>query len=288
MKVSGVTFVRNAISYDYPIVEAILSILAICDEVVVAVGKSEDDTLALIQSINDPKIKIIETVWDDSLREGGQVLALETNKALDAVAKDSDWCFYIQGDEILHEQYLKTVQKAMQSHLNSPKVEGLLFDYLHFWGTYDYIGNSRRWYRKEIRVVRNDVKIRSYKDAQGFRKEGKKLLVKAIAATIHHYGWVKPPQKQQAKQQTFHKLWHNDDWVKTHVTNSDTYDYNEVGKLQRFEGSHPKVMQARIERLNWAFNPKKPQISLKERFLGYIEELSGHRIGEYQNYTLLK
>src|SRR5687768_16681264 len=105
MKVSGFTFVRNAIKYDYPIVEAIRSILPLCNEIVVAVGKSEDDTLHLIQSIGSDKIKIIQTVWDDSLREGGRVLALETDKAFKAISPDSDWAFYIQGDEVLHEKY---------------------------------------------------------------------------------------------------------------------------------------------------------------------------------------
>lgn len=108
MKIAGFTFVRNAIKFDYPIIEAITSILPICDEVVVAVGNSEDDTLGLIKSINSPKIKIIETIWDDSLREGGRVLAVETDKALAAVSPDVDWCFYIQGDEVVHEQYLPT------------------------------------------------------------------------------------------------------------------------------------------------------------------------------------
>ena len=84
MKVSGFTFIRNAITYDYPIVEAIRSILPLCDEVVVAVGNSEDATLQLIQSI-DPKVRIIETVWDDTVREGGRTLALETDKAYAAI-----------------------------------------------------------------------------------------------------------------------------------------------------------------------------------------------------------
>ena len=105
MKVSGFTFIRNAILYDYPIVEAIRSILPLCDEVVVAVGKSGDKTLELIQSIGDPKIRIIESVWDDSLREGGRVLAVETDKAFAAIVPDSDWAFYIQGDEVIHEKY---------------------------------------------------------------------------------------------------------------------------------------------------------------------------------------
>ena len=49
MKVSGFTFVRNAVKYDYPVVESIASILPLCDEVVVAVGQSEDGTRALIR-----------------------------------------------------------------------------------------------------------------------------------------------------------------------------------------------------------------------------------------------
>jgi hypothetical protein len=96
MKVSGFTFIRNALKYDYPIVEAILSILPICDEFIVAVGNSDDDTLALIQMIDSKKIKIIQTVWDDSLRANGEVLAIETNKAFKAISPDSDWAFYIQ------------------------------------------------------------------------------------------------------------------------------------------------------------------------------------------------
>ena len=114
MFISGFTFVRNAIKFDYPVVEAILSILPICDEVIVAVGNSDDDTLGLIQGIDSPKIKIIETVWDDSLRKGGKVLAVETDKALAAVSSDADWCFYIQGDEVVHEQYLPIIKQAMQ------------------------------------------------------------------------------------------------------------------------------------------------------------------------------
>ena len=85
MKVSGFTFVRNAIKYDYPVVEAIRSLLPICDEFIVAVGNSEDDTRNLVLSIGDPKIRIVDTIWDDSMREGGKVLAIETNKAFDAI-----------------------------------------------------------------------------------------------------------------------------------------------------------------------------------------------------------
>ena len=127
MKVAGFTIIRNALKFDYPVVEAITSILPICDEFIVAVGNSEDETLQLIKQINSPKIKIIETIWDDSLREGGQVLALETNKAFDAIDKDTTWCFYIQSDECVHERYLTGIKEAMIKYKDDKQVDGLLF-----------------------------------------------------------------------------------------------------------------------------------------------------------------
>jgi hypothetical protein len=289
MKVSGFTIVRNAIKYDYPIVEAIKSILSICDEVVVAVGKSEDDTLNLIRSIDSSKIKIIETVWDESLREGGRVLADETNKAFAAISPDSDWAFYIQGDEIIHEKYLATIETAMLRYTEDKNVEGLLFDYTHFYGSYDYVGDSRQWYRKEIRVIRNDKAIRSYRDAQGFRKNGEKLSVKEINAAVYHYGWVKPPEAQQAKQQSFNKLWHDDEWMKKNVPDVNEFDYSQIDSLMKFNGTHPHVMQDRINKMNWkfSFDPTKKRLTLKLKLLLFIEKKFGWKIGEYKNYKII-
>ena len=155
MKIAGFTIIRNAIKFDYPVVEAITSILPICDEFIVAVGNSEDDTLQLIKNINSPKIKIIETIWDDTLREGGKVLAIETNKAFDAISDDVDWCFYIQSDECVHENDLPIIKDAMFQYKNDVSVDGLLFHYKHFYGSYDFIGSSMDWYRHEIRVIKN-------------------------------------------------------------------------------------------------------------------------------------
>ena len=129
MKISGFTFIKNALIYDYPVVEAIQSILPICDEVVVAVGKSDDNTLQLIDSIDKSKVRIIETVWDESQRKGGRVLALETDKAYAAISPDSDWAFYIQGDEAVHEKYLDPVYEGMKKYKEDKRVDGLLFKY---------------------------------------------------------------------------------------------------------------------------------------------------------------
>ena len=155
MKICGFTIVRNAIRLDYPIVEAITSILPLCDLFIVAVGNSDDDTLELIKSIPSEKIRLIETIWDDRQREGGRTLALETDKALAAIPTDVDWCFYIQADEVLHEHYHPVVLEAMQRYSDVDAVEGLLFNYKHFYGSYDYLGNSWKWYRREIRIFKN-------------------------------------------------------------------------------------------------------------------------------------
>lgn len=289
MKVSGFTIVRNAITFDYPVVEAIQSILPVCDEFIVAVGNSEDGTLDLIKNIQSDKIKIVETVWNDALREGGAVLASETNKAFAAIADDSDWAFYIQGDEVVQEEFLPAIKNAMLMYKDSLQVEGLLFNYTHFYGSYDYVGNSRQWYRKEIRIIKNDKAISSYKDAQGFRKNGHKLKVKPIDAWIYHYGWVKPPEAQQAKQRSFHKLWHDDAWMKKNIAEANEFDYSSIDSLVHFKGKHPQVMLARISRMNWrfSFDPTKRKVSLKYRVLEWIEQKTGWRAGEYKNYKII-
>ncbi len=290
MKVSGFTFIRNAVKYDYPIAEAIKSILPICDEVIVAVGKSDDATLSLIQNI-DPKIKIIETTWDESLKEGGEVLAVETNKAFNAVDVNSDWCFYIQGDEAIHEKYLDAVYAAMQQYKDAKNVDGLLFKYLHFYGSYDYVGNSNKWYRNEIRVIKNNKSIYSYRDAQGFRKDNnEKLNVKAIDAYIYHYGWVREPHAMQAKFNSFGSLWRGDEWSEgAEKKFTGPFDYSQIDSIEKFSGTHPQVLGDRIKRMNWKFERDLSynNIKLKDKFKNLVEKITGKRPFDYKNYKIV-
>ena len=290
MKIAGFTIIRNAIKFDYPVVEAIKSILPICDEFIVAVGASDDDTLKLIENINSPKIKIITTIWDDNLREGGKVLADETNKAFDAISEEFDWCFYIQSDEIIHEKYLPIIKNRLANLINETDVEGILFNYSHFYGSYDYVARSRQWYKKEIRIIRNNKEIRSYKDAQGFRKNGQKLKVKMVNASVFHYGWVKHPKEQQAKQLSFNKMWHDNNWMENNIEKVDEFDYSNIDTLEMFNETHPKVMLQRIKNINWSFsfNPTHKKAPLKTRVLRFIETKLNYQFGEYKNYILIK
>jgi len=292
MKIAGFTFIRNAVKNDYPIVEAITSILPICDEFVVALGNSEDETESLIRGINSPKIRIIHTVWDESLRDGGAVFAAETDKAFAAISPDTDWAFYIQGDECVHEKYLPVIKQAMQDNLDHPEVEGLLFKYLHFYGSYDYYGHSRRWYRREIRVLRNNRAIHSYRDAQGFRWGGRKINAKLIDAYIYHYGWVKPPAGLKNKVRNFNQFYHDDAWLEQNLPETYQFDYANADRLLHFTGSHPTVMQKRIDAMNWKLDIDlkriEKQMPLRRVMLQKIEDLTGWRVSEYRNYKLIK
>ncbi|HEX6913978.1 MAG TPA: glycosyltransferase family 2 protein [Chitinophagaceae bacterium] len=293
MKVTGFTIIKNAVQFDFPIREAIQSILPVCDDMVVAVGDCNDGTRELIASIAPAKIRIIDTVWNKQLNVGGAVLADETNKALRAVAPDTDWCFYIQGDEVLHEKYHDTVYKAMERWNDDKKVDGLLFKYLHFYGSYDYTGASSDWYRREIRIVRNDPGIYSYRDAQGFRKgKDEKLGVKEIDAYIYHYGWVREPKKMNQKLLNTGSYWGGENFDKSQyaASYSGDFDYSNINMLKKFNGTHPAVMQERIRRMNWKFDHdlRYNNQPLKDRFKDLLERLTGKRFFDYKNYRIVK
>jgi hypothetical protein len=292
MKVCGYTFIRNAEKYDFPIVEAITSVLPICDKFVVAVGKSEDNTKQIIENISPGKIIIVDTVWDENLKKGGAVYAAETNKAFDAIHNEFDWCIYIQGDEVLHEKYLGEVKKSMLENLNRKEIDGLLFGFRHFYGTYDYVGDCRHWYRKEIRVIRNNKSIRSYRDAQGFRKNDEKLKVAEVNAEIYHYGWVRHPRFMQEKIESVKQFYSGiSETEALQKAREQEFDYSvKYDALALFEGTHPELMKERIKRLNWKVEVDltKTNLKLKYRILYKIEKWFGVRLFEYRNYKILK
>ena len=295
MKVSGFTFIRNAIKFDYPVVEAIKSILPVCDNFIVAVGNSDDKTLSLIQDIDKQKIKIIETVWDDSpeMKKGGQIFAAETDKAFKAIPMASDWAFYIQGDEVIHERYLDTIYSAMVKWKDDKSVDGLLFNYMHFYGSYDYIGISPKWYGHEIRIIRNDKSIYSFRDAQGFRKKvNEKLNVKPVEAYVYHYGWVKEPKTMMEKALNANSFYQEKNFIKQVKIKESSdfreFDYSSIDSLSLFTGTHPKVMQERIHRKNWVFEHDISFNRLSFRYKGkiFIKKYFGINT-YYENYQII-
>ncbi len=253
MKVSGFTFCRNVVKYDYPVVESIRSILPIVDEFIVNVGRCEDGTLELIRSIGDPKIRIIESVWDESLKKGGLIYSQQTNIALAQCA--GDWAVYVQGDEVIHEQDLPALTRAMEANLDNRSVRGLLFRYLHFMG--DYWSLNPWFYHRAVRVIRNSGEIESCGDAVGFHlkatsqylQSGPKEWLADSGARMFHYGWVKEPKTMLAKKREQVTVYTDrlspaderqiasEDWI-----------FEEYDILKNFTGAHPAVMRERVSR----------------------------------------
>jgi hypothetical protein len=290
MKIAGFTIIKNAVVNDFPIVEAIKSILPVVDEMIVLIGDSTDATIALIEAIGDPKIKIHHSVWDKNLRKGGVVLAVETDKAFQYIDASFDWAFYIQGDEVVHEKYHRAIIEACHKYKTDDAVQGLLFNYKHFFGTYDYVGDSRKWYAHEVRIIRNNKKITAYRDAQGFRIGKTKLPVAAINAAIYHYGWVKSPEQMRKKQKESSVFWHDDTQMEKIISSPDYYDFSGFDSLEKFTDTHPIVMKERIIQKNWAIDLdiSKKKFSLKNLILYYFEKWTGIRPFDFRNYKIIR
>ena len=258
MKVSAFSIIRNALVYGYPVVEAITSVLPLCDEFIVNVGRSDDETLELVRGIDSPKIRIIEREWDMTLRTGGQLLSIQTNHALEACT--GDWCFYIQADEVLHEKYISVVQSAMSQYLANKRIDGLQFGYKHFYGSYDYYqDNFRTWYVKETRVIRRRPEIVSWGDGMDFRyRDGSPIRSKRIKGEIYHYGWVRSPETMIRKNTALSALYYTDEEIQRQLAMIQK-PYDDLGHLKRFTEPHPRVMEARIAASILNFDPKIDQ-----------------------------
>jgi glycosyltransferase involved in cell wall biosynthesis len=281
MKVSGFTFCRNAVKYDYPIVESIHSVLPVCDEFIVNVGRCDDGTLELIRSIGDPKIKIVESVWDESLRKDGLIYSQQTNIAL-AQCK-GDWAFYIQADEVVHEDDLPILRQSMQQHLGNPMVKGLLFRYLHFIA--DYWSTNPWFYHKAVRIIRNNGEVESCGDAVGFHvkstqqylQSGPKEWVPYSGARIFHYGWVKDPKTMLEKKREQVAVYHgtNVPTAEAKQLAGETFRFDDYAILKEFSHSHPAVMSERLSaarrwgrrRSRW-LNPRFYREVLRRGFRG--------------------
>ena len=292
MKVSGFTFVKDAVTFSFPVAEAIKSILPICDEFIVNVGKSDDGTLDLISPIRSGKIKIIVSEWDPSFKYKGRVLSQQTDIALARCT--GDWCFYLQADEVVHERDLDKILKRMEEELPHERVEGLIFNWIHFYADYSTFINSYHWYQREVRVIRNFRGISSWSDAQGFRLNGRKLRVKDTDAYVYHYGWVRPPKLMASKKRYHDSLYHGNGWEKEYK--EEKFDYLihiDPAMLEKYNGSHPKVMEKRINEWREKYDISKSTHRLtfkdvRNRISDFIARKTGWKIGEYKNFILIK
>lgn len=239
MKISGFTIARNAIKLNYPILESIKSILSICDEFIVNVGDSDDDTLKIIESIKSDKIKIIKNAWDMSM--GKEVLSYQTNLALKECK--GDWAFYLQSDEVVHEKDLPHLKALMGKYLHTD-IDVLRFKWFHFYGSSYRYRIDKGWYQKQDRIVRNNGKIRSMGDAWGFERiDGTPLKRLQSQCFIYHYGWVQPIQTMGERRINADKI----GFISlSDIEKKNGYSYSNLDQFPVYFGSHPAVMESWI------------------------------------------
>ena len=299
MKISGFSYIRNGFKFGYPFLQSIQSALPICDEFIIAVGDSQDGTREAIINLGNPKIRIIDTIWDEKLRQNGKIFAMQANIALKEVT--GDWAFHIQADELIHESDISKIREQIIAVNDDKNIDGLLFDFLNFHGNYNYLNNTRRQHKKEIRVFRTNLNVFSYRDSQGFRRypaaddylnghKGIKLKVKSTHIPVFHYSYVRNPQQMSDKSKYFESFWHDDNYIEQKYQNKQEFDYYNIERVKLFEGTHPSLMKDIIEKATWSFDVTKlaKKLPLKEKVLYFIEDRINHRIGEYRNYIIVK
>lgn len=286
MKISAFTFIKNGQILGYPFLESIQSVLSIVDEFVVNVGNSEDNTLSLIESLNNSKIRIIKSNWSDLMTDRGYVYGQQ--KMIAQFNCTGDWLFYVEGDEIYHEDDLENIYQNMVTHLNDSRVEALAFDFLHFYGNSLSILDSPGWYRSEARIIKSS--IRSYAPDGLFwlvlesNKKGRYPRAKKISAKCYHYGWVRSEYQMNLKSKKIQKYWGGS------PVQID-YSQMDISIIKEFNGSHPKIISGWLPKCSGLFqtdpNYKITNKQKKHRFLIKLEKIFRIDLSK-KHYKLIK
>ena len=290
MKVSGFTFLRNGQKLGYPFVASIRSILPIVDEFVIALGPCEDDTEKLVREIGDPKIRIIPTQWNEHIKPGYSVkgFVYGQQKSIALFNCTGDWAFYLEADEVVHENDLPKILAAMEQHLDDARVEALAFDYLHFYGNANTYAWSPGWYRSEVRIIRNTIPAWS-SEALFFNvvtghKQSRYPRAAQAGATIYHYGWVRSQAQMNLKLQAVEHNWSDQ---------AKTVRYEEVDPaiLRPFTGTHPQVIRGWLPPADGMFraNPayRLSSREKKHRWMLRVEKWLGIRFNK-KHYWLVR
>lgn len=272
--ISGFTFIRNGVDLGFPFEASIRSLLPLVDEFVIAVGAGNDDTLARVRAIGSSKIRIIETRWNERMADRGFVYAQQ--KMIAQFSCTGDWAFYLEGDEVVHEEELSEIRASVNRHHENPEVEALVFDYKHFYGSPDWVSISPGWYRRECRLIRNT--IRSYApDGQYWlvtteHKKGRNPKAALANAHIYHYGWIRRNEDMQKKSDQVAKYW---------ATPAIQIVYSQFDKraLKRFEGTHPK------EVLEWLKTGAEPELNIDPNYKPTPKENKYHFMRQLETLT---
>jgi len=156
MKVSGFTFVHNAINSGYPISEAIWAIAPYVDEMVVVDMASTDGTLDFIAPLG---VRVIPGEWIP----GAGGACLEKAHAMHTACR-GDVIWHFEGDEVFSEPLAKEVNRLIRLGHTSLAVQRLQLEQ-NF--------QRCRWYPEPVHRVfeRGSAQKRGHTTAQHFEFE---------------------------------------------------------------------------------------------------------------------
>ena len=250
MKISFFSFIRDGVRLGYPFEESIRSALALCDEFVIAVGESADGTLARLQALNEPKLRILPTTWNENVRTHGFVYGHQ--KMIAQYCCTGDWAFYLEGDEVLHEDDIGPLRAVMENYQGDADVEALAFDYCHFWGNPDTLRTTPGMYRKATRAIKNNLRVYApdglywavirEKNLLG-RRNKRRTRYPRTADTgirIYHYGNVRAEHYLATKAETVNQYWGRNIWHSSYANIDPT-------TVEPFTGTHPAVIRQWLE-----------------------------------------
>jgi glycosyltransferase involved in cell wall biosynthesis len=249
---------------DYPFEAALESALSVCDEAVVIVGQSEDDTRDWVYSLaHEHKGRVIvgETVF--TFDRGWQERWWNTAASL----TDADWLFYHDADDVIHEDDVPTIRAMMES----PSVKIISFPFIHFYMTPNYYNANH--YSTAPRLGRRSAgwRMRNWCTDDFPNRPACQMVWRGderaaagppgaersiLNCPIYHYSWVRDPIALQISQYK-HKDWYSDgkryNLSDGRVPDAEPYPFEETfpsiygDYVHPYEGDHPAAIKPWME-----------------------------------------
>jgi glycosyltransferase involved in cell wall biosynthesis len=242
MTLAGILCVRNGTELDYCWKEAAMSLLGVCDELVLCDSDSTDDTRNLMDdwAARNPKITLCNFPWTDPERTNRwwpDFLNYARQHA------KSEAVFFLDADEVLHEHSYAEVRERIN------RSEAFFVHRHNFWR------DSRSLIPEGVccgtKVLRGGPKNfwypSDYPDPDGRDNE---ILARAVQSNVQimHYGFLRKREAFFKKARTVQKIWVGS--YDPRLEAAEKFDgpwatmpgvTGWEDKLQAFTGTHPEI-----------------------------------------------
>jgi hypothetical protein len=251
----------NLIIMDYPFAEALENALAVCDEAVIVVSDSEDDTA--------------DWVMDLQVYHGWERVAVAYQQfhydrhwqqrwwEFAASLTDAEWLMYHDADEVFHEDDIPVIR----SQMTRPEIKLICFPYTHFYMTPSY---TRNFYPYHTRLGRRSAGYRMQNwctdgtpnfpacqmvtgvDGLEAHNQRGDHVAYMTERPFYHYSWARHP-RALALSQAKHKAWYTADGngladgrlpeVEPHDFRTEFPRQAMLGNLKPYDGKRPSIME---------------------------------------------